>query len=293
MVVFFSLSLSLSLSLSVVGSSISILESAVKLFPSANTVTAPSRCSDVSAIWAPCICTLEMCIGWYPCGLKYCKGKPENALQNNGGALRAPSAIDYGNRHQYREHRMEQERWSGADYASSPQRPAPSWWLSLDLLLIWTLLPKATQWTSKNQYNISVSVPTVSNSGGRQTPTEAPATSSSSALIASACRLQHRPTNAGDQWSAKHKSPLPSPMYRCFPEHSHPLTATPSRSASEPAAETIREFNFTLKTPLPATVPLRLRKAAEVATRHHPPVAAANLPMFPFEKGFQFNEIIL
>ncbi|XP_050078338.1 out at first protein [Anopheles maculipalpis] len=67
------------------GSSISILESAVKLFPSANTVTAPSRCSDVSAIWAPCICTLEMCIGWYPCGLKYCKGKPENALQNNGG----------------------------------------------------------------------------------------------------------------------------------------------------------------------------------------------------------------
>lgn len=67
------------------GSSISILESAVKLFPSANTVTAPSRCSDVSAIWAPCLCTLEMCIGWYPCGLKYCKGKPENALQSNGG----------------------------------------------------------------------------------------------------------------------------------------------------------------------------------------------------------------
>ncbi|XP_061511773.1 out at first protein [Anopheles gambiae] len=70
------------------GSSISILESAVKLFPSANTVTAPSRCSDVSAIWAPCLCTLEMCIGWYPCGLKYCKGKPESALQNNGGSYR-------------------------------------------------------------------------------------------------------------------------------------------------------------------------------------------------------------
>ncbi|XP_053673625.1 out at first protein [Anopheles nili] len=67
------------------GSSISILESAVKLFPSTNMVTTPSRCSDVSAIWAPCLCTLEMCIGWYPCGLKYCKGKPESALQNNGG----------------------------------------------------------------------------------------------------------------------------------------------------------------------------------------------------------------
>lgn len=66
------------------GSSISILESAVKSFPSVTTGSPPSRCSDVSAIWAPCICTLEMCIGWYPCGLKYCKGKPASA--DNGGA---------------------------------------------------------------------------------------------------------------------------------------------------------------------------------------------------------------
>ncbi|EAT45104.1 AAEL003578-PA [Aedes aegypti] len=67
------------------GSSISILESAVKAFPSVTTGSPPSRCSEVSAIWAPCICTLEMCIGWYPCGLKYCKGKPENNPLLNGG----------------------------------------------------------------------------------------------------------------------------------------------------------------------------------------------------------------
>lgn len=64
-----------------IGSSISSLELATHSFPP----TSPSRCTDVG-LWAPCICTLEMCIGWYPCGLKYCKGKPEN---NNGIANNA------------------------------------------------------------------------------------------------------------------------------------------------------------------------------------------------------------
>lgn len=59
------------------GSSISNLELARHLFPP----TSPSRCSDVTGLWAPCVCSLEMCIGWYPCGLKYCKGKPD---VNNG-----------------------------------------------------------------------------------------------------------------------------------------------------------------------------------------------------------------
>ncbi|XP_049549256.1 out at first protein [Anopheles darlingi] len=68
------------------GSSISILGSVVKPFPTANTITEPSRCSEVSAIWAPCLCTLEMCIGWYPCGLKYCKGKPDSGGLQNGAA---------------------------------------------------------------------------------------------------------------------------------------------------------------------------------------------------------------
>lgn len=63
------------------GSSISSLELATHSFPP----TSPSRCTDVG-LYGPCICTLEMCIGWYPCGLKYCKGKPEN---NNGIANNA------------------------------------------------------------------------------------------------------------------------------------------------------------------------------------------------------------
>ncbi|KAM7354440.1 BRICHOS-like domain-containing protein out at first [Cochliomyia hominivorax] len=53
------------------GSSISSLEAATEKFPD----TLSSRCNEVSSLWAPCVCTLETCIGWYPCGLKYCKGK--------------------------------------------------------------------------------------------------------------------------------------------------------------------------------------------------------------------------
>ncbi|XP_058059982.1 out at first protein [Anopheles bellator] len=79
------------------GSSSSILESAVKPFPTANTVTEPSRCSDVTGIWAPCLCTLEMCIGWYPCGLKYCKGKPDSgAAGQNGGSSAAATSYRCG-----------------------------------------------------------------------------------------------------------------------------------------------------------------------------------------------------
>lgn len=39
--------------------------------------------SIVTSVFAPCTCVLELCIGWYPCGLKYCKGKNENAINNN------------------------------------------------------------------------------------------------------------------------------------------------------------------------------------------------------------------
>ncbi|XP_030384032.1 out at first protein [Scaptodrosophila lebanonensis] len=61
------------------GSSISSLEAATEKFPDVLS----SRCNEVSSLWAPCLCTLETCIGWYPCGLKYCKGKSGNA--NLGG----------------------------------------------------------------------------------------------------------------------------------------------------------------------------------------------------------------
>lgn len=36
-----------------------------------------SKCADTSNLWVPCTCSLELCIGWYPCGLKFCKGKAE------------------------------------------------------------------------------------------------------------------------------------------------------------------------------------------------------------------------
>ena len=68
----------------VVGSSISSLESAVHAFPS----TSPSRCNDVSGFWAPCLCTLQMSIGWYPCGLKFCKGKSESTGNGNNASYR-------------------------------------------------------------------------------------------------------------------------------------------------------------------------------------------------------------
>lgn len=61
------------------GSSISSLEAATEKFPDALS----TRCNEVSSLWAPCLCTLETCIGWYPCGLKYCKGK--SAADTSGG----------------------------------------------------------------------------------------------------------------------------------------------------------------------------------------------------------------
>ncbi|XP_066589734.1 out at first protein [Prorops nasuta] len=36
-----------------------------------------TKCADTSHLWAACTCTLELCIGWYPCGLKFCKGKED------------------------------------------------------------------------------------------------------------------------------------------------------------------------------------------------------------------------
>lgn len=33
------------------------------------------RCNASKDWWKPCVCRFEMCIGWYPCGLKYCRGR--------------------------------------------------------------------------------------------------------------------------------------------------------------------------------------------------------------------------
>ncbi|CAH1797438.1 unnamed protein product [Owenia fusiformis] len=33
------------------------------------------KCNETAELWRSCLCSYEICIGWYPCGLKYCKGK--------------------------------------------------------------------------------------------------------------------------------------------------------------------------------------------------------------------------
>lgn len=66
------------------------LLTAIRKFPSHNTNTETnrvgetstySRCADTVSMWSECQCHLELCIGWYPCGLRYCKGKGENKNQ--------------------------------------------------------------------------------------------------------------------------------------------------------------------------------------------------------------------
>ncbi|XP_074038520.1 BRICHOS-like domain-containing protein out at first isoform X2 [Leptinotarsa decemlineata] len=37
-----------------------------------------AKCTEMKNMWTPCECHLELCIGWYPCGLKYCKGKGQS-----------------------------------------------------------------------------------------------------------------------------------------------------------------------------------------------------------------------
>lgn len=34
-----------------------------------------TNCKDTAAITSPCLCHYHICVGWYPCGLKYCRGK--------------------------------------------------------------------------------------------------------------------------------------------------------------------------------------------------------------------------
>lgn len=37
-----------------------------------------TSCTNTKKMWSSCQCHLELCIGWYPCGLKYCKGKGQS-----------------------------------------------------------------------------------------------------------------------------------------------------------------------------------------------------------------------
>uniref|UniRef100_A0A1B6L0A5 Out at first protein n=1 Tax=Graphocephala atropunctata TaxID=36148 RepID=A0A1B6L0A5_9HEMI len=42
-------------------------------------VPPPGRCQETHSPWQPCTCHLELCIGWYPCSLKYCRGSARGA----------------------------------------------------------------------------------------------------------------------------------------------------------------------------------------------------------------------
>lgn len=33
------------------------------------------KCADISNLSSPCTCSLDLCIVWYPCALKFCRGK--------------------------------------------------------------------------------------------------------------------------------------------------------------------------------------------------------------------------
>ncbi|XP_026752167.2 out at first protein [Galleria mellonella] len=46
---------------------------------------AVAACVTETDMGKECICHLEICVNWYPCGLKYCKGKPQGGLSYRCG----------------------------------------------------------------------------------------------------------------------------------------------------------------------------------------------------------------
>jgi len=50
----------------------SILQTIARAAPTVNLTS----CSELRLnSWQPCTCHYDICVGWYPCGLKYCRGK--------------------------------------------------------------------------------------------------------------------------------------------------------------------------------------------------------------------------
>lgn len=41
------------------------------------------KCRDTSDPSKPCTCQIHTCIGWYPCGLKYCRGTDSSGKEVN------------------------------------------------------------------------------------------------------------------------------------------------------------------------------------------------------------------
>ncbi|PSN33376.1 hypothetical protein C0J52_27961 [Blattella germanica] len=56
--------------------------------PAGPAASTTARCLETMDPWSPCLCHLEMCIGWYPCGLKYCKGKGDGKAGSVAGSYR-------------------------------------------------------------------------------------------------------------------------------------------------------------------------------------------------------------
>ncbi|KAJ2942537.1 hypothetical protein O0L34_g2004 [Tuta absoluta] len=75
-----------------VGLEQSSYSSAVTAFPahalasdSADGLPGVTACVSETDQAKECLCHLEVCVNWYPCGLKYCKGKPQGGLSYRCG----------------------------------------------------------------------------------------------------------------------------------------------------------------------------------------------------------------
>ncbi|KAL4715405.1 hypothetical protein ACJJTC_015176 [Scirpophaga incertulas] len=57
----------------------------VAAFPERALSEGEAAACDAAASGVDCICHLQLCVNWYPCGLKYCKGKPQGGLSYRCG----------------------------------------------------------------------------------------------------------------------------------------------------------------------------------------------------------------
>uniref|UniRef100_A0A182IWV0 Uncharacterized protein n=1 Tax=Anopheles atroparvus TaxID=41427 RepID=A0A182IWV0_ANOAO len=190
------------------------------------------------------------------------------------------AAIDYDNRHQYRDHRKQQyhHRYhhhllhSPCSYTTSLlQSPLR------ELLLLSTLLPAASLWTSRHHPDVILFLP-ISNSSEHSPSVKQEALAPSS----TASSRREQPSGdaaAGARWSVKHKS-LPSMV--ALSAHGEP--------------KTISKFNFTSPT-TPTTAAGNRWTMGERWQGSGGSLMGTRVPSFTagatFESHLQFNEIIL
>ncbi|KFB44184.1 hypothetical protein ZHAS_00012063 [Anopheles sinensis] len=169
------------------------------------------------------------------------------------------TTIDYDNRHQYRDHRMQQNHHQPTAYSYTTSL--------LEMLLLSTMLsPMAgALWTSEAQFSSAILFSTPPSTIGK---------SSSSVALTAHRRMQPPVENvdaAGNRWSVKHKS---LPTSRRFPVDGE--------------SKTIGKFNFTSRT---ATTPTVSERRTHRITSSS--VAASFTAGARLESHLPFNEIIL